>query len=714
MYTPRWLNRLYNRLSLRAALVLPFVLLVMLGVGVTGWLSLTSGQQAVNEVTRQLRGEIGLRIQEHLDAFLRIPLISNQHTRLEFKDRLLDFGWPLLMIEHFTHQLESFPAISREQMVSPMGELIGVERVEDRFQLEMATAATGFDLKFFVLDDRGHYQINEPLRVAPDYNPERMIWFREALQGQTASWRIQSGKSHWSSVFNFLGHAWLALTYISPIVNEQGEVIAVMSTDLVLDRLSDFLRDIKIGKTGQTFIVQSNGAVVASSLEEPRFSLDLITQQTRLLRAHDSRHALLRASARTLDQRFPDWREIQQTQHLDFTLDGHRLFLQAVPYRVYPGLDWIILVVVPEADYLAKIQQNRRQTLLLLGLTLGFAVLMGIFLAQWVTAPILRLNRAARKLGEGQWDAPVETPRQDELGELSRTFQRMGWEIKELVTHLEAKVAERTADLEQATEEVRTLNDYLREDNLRMTAELDVTRQFQQMILPREGELAAIEPLDIAGYMEPADEVGGDYYDVLRFGDTIKIAIGDVTGHGLASGMVMLMVQTAVRTLFVNDLCTPQSCLVVLNKAIYENVQRMQADKNLTLTIVDYHDGNITVSGQHEEILLVRANGHIERIDTLNLGFPVGLIANIGHMVDQCHATLGPGDGLVLYTDGITEAMNEQDDLYSLERLCELVEACWTTQDARGVQQAIIADVKAFTAGGAILDDITLVVLKQR
>ncbi|MBE9040619.1 response regulator, partial [Oscillatoriales cyanobacterium LEGE 11467] len=93
----------------------------------------------------------------------------------------------------------------------------------------------------------------------------------------------------------------------------------------------------------------------------------------------------------------------------------------------------------------------------------------------------------------------------------------------------------------------------LRAENIRLSTELEITRKLQQMLLPERGELDRIEGLDISGYMEPAEDVGGDYYDVLERDGRVKIGIGDVTGHGLESGVLMIMVQTAVRTLLQND-----------------------------------------------------------------------------------------------------------------------------------------------------------------
>ncbi len=267
--------------------------------------------------------------------------------------------------------------------------------------------------------------------------------------------------------------------------------------------------------------------------------------------------------------------------------------------------------------------------------------------------------------------------------------------------------------LEKANKQILALNDLLKLENLRMSSELDVTRKLQQMILPKDKELALIVGLDIAGFMQPADEVGGDYYDVLQQNGRIKIGIGDVTGHGLESGMLMIMVQTAVRTLLQSEENDPVRFLDILNRTIYGNVQRMSSDKNLTLSLIDYEHGKLILSGQHEEMIVVRKNGMLERFDTIDLGFPIGLEEEIFDFLSQKHIDLTEGDVVVLYTDGITEAENEERQLYGLERLCEVI--CQHVDDpAIAIRQAVIADLRSHIGTQKIYDDITLLVLKQR
>ncbi|MGK7902951.1 MAG: SpoIIE family protein phosphatase [Hormoscilla sp.] len=282
-----------------------------------------------------------------------------------------------------------------------------------------------------------------------------------------------------------------------------------------------------------------------------------------------------------------------------------------------------------------------------------------------------------------------------------------------LLYHTLIKLKASDAEIAHAHEKISALNQQLTAENLRLNAEIDVTRKLQQMILPKDRELSKIRDLDIAGFMEPAAEVGGDYYDVLHSNGRVKIGIGDVTGHGLESGVLMIMVQTAVRTLLANNETDPVKFLNALNSTIYNNVQRMNSEKNLTLCLLDYSGGVISLSGQHEEMIVVRYSGVVECIDTIDLGFPIGLESDITDFVASTRVELQPGDVVVLYTDGITEAENPQGEFYGLERLCEVVKQNWQG-DAADIRQAAIADLRQHIGEQKLYDDITLLVIKQK
>ncbi len=267
--------------------------------------------------------------------------------------------------------------------------------------------------------------------------------------------------------------------------------------------------------------------------------------------------------------------------------------------------------------------------------------------------------------------------------------------------------------LAQANHEITTLNQKLEQENTRLNAELEITQKLQQMILPKEKELAKIEDLEIAGFMTPAEEVGGDYYDVICYGDSIRIGIGDVTGHGLESGVLMLMVQTTIRTLIENGETEQNRILDVVNRTIFHNIKRMETDKNLTLMLVDYNEGRLKISGQHEEVLIFTQSGKINQISTVDLGFPIGLEEEILDFIDQTEVYIHPGDVIVLYTDGVTEAESKEGKLYGLERMCDRINQC-RHQSALEIKDTVIKDLYDHIDNSKIYDDITLLVIKRK
>ncbi len=390
-------------------------------------------------------------------------------------------------------------------------------------------------------------------------------------------------------------------------------------------------------------------------------------------------------------------------------VDGEVRVLQSTPVGTSPNL--------PEAivNYVARTQENQ---------VLNDAAREGIFTTDAyiaakkpksvLCAPILNQGKLTGIFYlENNLTAGAFTPARLEVVKILSSQAAISIENALLYRTLEQKVEERTAQLADAYREITQLNERLKAENMRMAAELDITRRLQQMILPKQEELHQIPELDIAGFMQPADEVGGDYYDVLQKDGQVKIGIGDVTGHGLESGVLMIMVQTAVRTLMEVEETDPKKLLHALNRTIYNNVQRMNSDKNLTLALLDCCQGTLRLSGQHEEMIVVRSGGKVERIDTMDLGFPIGLEADIGDFIAHTEVRLNPGEVAVLYTDGITEAENQDGVRYGLDRLIEAVSRNWHLSAAQ-IKQAVIDDLRRHIGEQKVFDDITLVVLKQK
>jgi serine phosphatase RsbU (regulator of sigma subunit) len=264
-----------------------------------------------------------------------------------------------------------------------------------------------------------------------------------------------------------------------------------------------------------------------------------------------------------------------------------------------------------------------------------------------------------------------------------------------------------------ANKQLEIYTERLKDESLRLQAELNIAKRIQTMVLPIQSEVNLIDDLEISYIMRPADEVGGDYYDIIKIFDHVTIAIGDVTGHGLSSGIIMLMAQTAIRTIAEMKIQDPKEIITILNRVLYSNIKRIKEERNMTLLVITYKDHRYTISGQHESAIICRKNGTIETVDTLKLGFYVGLLPDIEKTLQTYQFTLDSGDILLLYSDGVTETMNEKGEQYGLEQL-ETAITRYNHLPTQKIKYKLIGDLYNFMGSGTILDDISLVVIHQK
>ena len=173
--------------------------------------------------------------------------------------------------------------------------------------------------------------------------------------------------------------------------------------------MGDFLANLKIGKRGQSFIMEPSGELVATSSGE-KLSLLNNNELVRLL-ATESRDNLTKNTAFFLREYFGKNEEITTVEQKRFQLKKETYFLQIRPFSDNYGLDWLIVVVVPEADFMERINANTRTTILLCIAALIVATIIGFLTSRWVTKPIISLNEAAKDIAKGRWDRRVEIER---------------------------------------------------------------------------------------------------------------------------------------------------------------------------------------------------------------------------------------------------------------------------------------------------------------
>lgn len=263
------------------------------------------------------------------------------------------------------------------------------------------------------------------------------------------------------------------------------------------------------------------------------------------------------------------------------------------------------------------------------------------------------------------------------------------------------------AELHTRVVEETTLRERL--SHQQMLGELAVARRIQTALIPKS---LSVPGLEIAASMLPADQVGGDYYDVFNTPDGCWIGIGDVTGHGLLAGMIMLMMQSTVSAL-VDALpdSSPAQIVCHLNHVMRRNIrERLGETDHATFVMVRYRtDGLAMMAGAHEDLLLYRAaEGRCERLNPQ--GVWLGIADDIQDTTHDQGFRLDPGDVLLLYTDGLIEARSATHEEFGIERVEAILQA-----NARSpvdvIRQQLVAAVLSWTP--VQQDDVTLIVARR-
>lgn len=246
-------------------------------------------------------------------------------------------------------------------------------------------------------------------------------------------------------------------------------------------------------------------------------------------------------------------------------------------------------------------------------------------------------------------------------------------------------------------------------DRARMLDELTIASQLQADTLPAENP--SVAGLQIVAKTKPASELGGDSFNMFTKGSKTFIYIGDVTGHGVAAGLIMTMVNSLI-SVFLDMFDSAFEIVVHVNKYIKKHVKKAMYMTFLMLCWDGKAQRLTYVGAGHEHIIVYRAaNGSCEAI--LSGGVALGMLPDNSKVVSEREIPLQDGDVVVLYTDGITEARDPSGQLYGLEKLKTAVKEFAPQYGADGIHHHIAADVTAFMSDAKQLDDMTLIVLKR-
>lgn len=411
-----------RKLRLRTTLVVPFILQIITAVGLVGFIAYRSGQRAVNDVASQLRTELTQRITEKLDSYTAAPKTINRLNAAAFAQGDLDVSNPRGEY-HFWEQMQIYPTLSYVYCGDETGSFFGASRVfeqgDSTVLLHYSNASTGFIRQDFGFDEGGNRSAQLGTLDRP-FDPRTRPWYEAAKETQ---------QEVWSDVYIAFATGFPTITASLPVYDRQDNtLVGVCATDFFLPReVNQFLKNLQIGKTGTAFIMERSGQLVATSTEEP--IIQGTGEESDRLFATDSANSTIRATAENLTRRYGDFNEIQSVQQLDYRLNGAQQYVQVVPFQDN-DLDWLVVLTIPESDFMEQIHASRRNALGLILAALVGAIVLGLFTSRWVTRPLLRVSEASNQLAQGDLDQQVEPSPILEVDTLADSFNRMSGQLK--------------------------------------------------------------------------------------------------------------------------------------------------------------------------------------------------------------------------------------------------------------------------------------------
>jgi PAS domain S-box-containing protein len=442
------------KFRLRLILLVPFIVQIIVISGLVGYISFRNGERAVNEVALSLHSGITERINDYLNDFVETPYKIIQNNAVAIESGILVPDNQTMLERYFLEQIQIYKTVSSIYF----GNISGGIAISGREAVTKTTYLMGTDgfrngiLRKYSTTIRGTR--SKTLLSVPDFDARSRPWYLAA---------VSKGDIVWSDPYILFTGQDMAISVSKPLYSVNNRLLGVVSADLFMSHIGDFLSDFDIGKTGLSFIIDQQGLLIAASTNEMIFTQKKDGELQRRLGAGESNSLIIRETAEKLADEFESLSRINNGRHLEFNLDGAKHFIHVAPFKNRAGLEWIIVTVVPESDFMEKISANNRITILLIIGAIIISIIIGIFTSRWIANPVHRLNNAVRELSSGLWPEQSGSTRVVEIDDLKRSFFQMSVQLKMFVENLTSEIKERKITekaLRESEEKYRDLIKY--------------------------------------------------------------------------------------------------------------------------------------------------------------------------------------------------------------------------------------------------------------
>ncbi len=660
-----------NKYSVK--LIYPLLLLALvLGVALLlGGLGVSGTKQATDDLliklTDQTTERMRLAVLDNLEEPRRLAAMN---ARLVETGRINSRD-VRSVIPHFMAQLRSFPGIGSILICNGALDTMWIEWLApDKAKVAIYMTGEGSGLcTEWMIDESGQIT-GEPLGEYSYYPPGRP-WYKTAV--------AEEDGARWVPLYAWASSAdehHIGTESVEIVREPQGGIEAIIGVGFNVQELSQYLSGIQLTPNARIFVINNSGMLVASGNPDVP-----VSEKGQLIQAVSSSNPLVASASHSIIR--PDFIDEEGYSHsLILGPDGQSQFVVSENLGRDNMPDWTLVMVVPESDLLSGVSAVRTRMIIFGVIVVIIAGLAGLLLASSIARPIVGLRESAGRVSAGDLEANFEGRGGLEFAELARDLDSMRNDLK---------------------------------DRLEIRNALAVAMEVQQNLLPAS---VPVNPnLDISAFSTYCDETGGDYYDFPDLGQveevddgSLLLAIGDVTGHGIAAALIMATARASIRTRLRHE-GSLGTILGDVNEVLEADIPGGRFMTLLAL-VISPDGGTFKWAGAGHDPPLIYDSVADEFREPEGGDVPLGIIPDASF--EEYESDFGPpGSILLVGTDGIWETAAPGGEMFGKDRLRALMYE-YRAETSQQIGTEIISSLNTFRGSDRPLDDVTLIIIKRQ
>lgn len=526
------------------------------------------------------------------------------------------------------------------------------------------------------------YDYSKDNDLTADYDPRKREWYKKAM--------ARKGNIVWIGTYTDSAGK-LEITCAKAFKDANGNFIGVVATDIILKQVIDKIIGLRIGSNGYAFLLDDKGAYIAHP--------DYMQAGFNVNARENASDTYKKALTNMINGK-------SGTQKISIKDKEYYL-----AYNVLPATGWSLGLIIPIKDVVAASEASKTKIdgystatqkyinqsindivwrfFVLFILCLVFFVVISCQLAGKITKPIKILTAGVKKISAGEFNYKIAVTSKDEIGELADNFNKMGTDIQSYMRNLANSIAEKE----------------------KINSELNVAADIQNDMLPKIfPKYEHINGLNLYAKMQPAKIVGGDFYDFFYMDDNqtkLCVVIADVSGKGIPASLFMVIAKHIIKTSVLNSENLSDGISNANNLLCEDNNTSMFV--TAFIAVLDLSDGCLEYVSCGHNPPLFASNTEEFRFIKVKKALPLAVAEKIIYQCDKLY--MESDDTLVLYTDGVNEAANENNELFGDNRFINILNRCHNN-NIENIDDFLRQEISKFAGKAEQADDITTLFIR--